>query len=311
MFRRSKPIPPSARSGEERLLRFLQGTRAPEEPSAQEEEQPVEQGPPGTPGAPEVAPEGPVHQPGPTRSLYHRYLALLWRARLVGAAFWTAMAFFLAWAIPWTPGGLSIEDYSREVVLTFLLAASCMGLGVTALMLRRYAQKTQEALIAWSTVYDDTTGLHNRRYFYDRLSLECDKAKAHGTPFAVVLLRLEDTVTWRGTPARSIEPELLRIAADEISRRTRSADVAALLSGNELAVLLAGVSDKVAEEVAERLVRSVRQALPRQRAVSVRLGMSAYGGDGRNPNSLLRAAQRDIKRRARRAETVEQAPQAA
>ena len=152
----------------------------------------------------------------------------------------------------WFPSGLSVEDYNREVVLTFLLAASCMGLGGSALLLRRYAQKTQEALIAWSTVYDETTGLYNRRYFYDRLSLECEKAKLHRISFAVVLLRLESVGTRRGVSAKHLESAVLRTAADELGRATRTTDVAALLGGNELVVLLARVTDKAAGEVADR-----------------------------------------------------------
>ena len=308
---RKRPTPPSGRSEEERLRRILELRRSPEERPARREEQPINQELTGTPGDPEAAQAKAVHQPGPTRSLRQRYMALLWRARLAGVAFWTAMAFFLAWAVPWIPSGLSVEDYSREVVLTFALAGSCMGLGLTALLLRRYAQRTQEALIAWSTVYDDTTGLYNRRYFYERLSLECDRAKVRGTSFAVLVLRLEDTGPRQRARSGSSESDILRTAADELARGTRSTDVAALLSGSELAVLLPRVTDSVAEEVAVRLARSVREALPTQTGPGVRLGMSTYGGDGRNPNSLLRAAQRDMKTRTRRAESLEQTPRAA
>lgn len=265
----------------------------------------------GAQASPEGAQPKIVHQPGPTRNLRQRYLALLWRARLLGVAFWTATAFFLAWAVPWFPSGLSVEDYSREVVLTFMLAASCTGLGASALLLRRYAQKTQEALIAWSTVYDETTGLYNRRYFYDRLSLECERAKLHRISFAVVLLRLENVGGRRGGSTKHLDAAVLRMAADELGRATRTTDVAALLGANELVVLLARVTDSVAEEVAERLVQKVRTALPPQTGIAVRLGMSTYGSKGRNPNSLLRAAQRDIKTRARQAERLERGEKAA
>jgi diguanylate cyclase (GGDEF)-like protein len=252
-----------------------------------------------------------VHQPGPTRSLRQRYFALLWRARLSVVAFWTAMLFFLAWAIPWIPSGLSVQDYTREVVATFILAGACASLGVIALLLRRHAQKTQEALIAWSTVYDDTTGLHNRRYFYDWLSIECDRAKVHGTSFAVMLLRLEGMDSRRGVSAKGLESDLLRAAADELSKATRSTDVAALLGANQLGVILGRVDDNLAEEAAARLVRSVQGALTPQAALGVRFGLSSYGTNARNPSSLLRAAQRDMKRRARKPEGQEKSPRAA
>lgn len=243
-----------------------------------------------------------IPQLGPTRSLRQRYLALLWRARVVGAAFWTAMAFLVAWAVPWFPSGLSPEDYSREVLLTFALASSCASLGVAALVFRRGAQKTQESLVAWSALYDDTTGLYNSRSFYDRLSMECDRAKLHKGSFATLLLRLEATQSHLRDSAEGIESHILRTAADELTRRTRATDFPALLSGSQFAVLIGGVSDRTAEEAGARLARSVQEALPKKSGVSVQFGVSSYGSGGRSPNPLLRAAQRDMKRRAQRRE---------
>ncbi len=271
----------------------------------------MKQAPAATPIDFEDAEREAVHQPGPTRSLRQRYIALLWRARVTGVAFWTAMLFFLAWAVPWLPSGLSVEDYSRQVVLTFVLGGTCVSLGVAALLLRRHALKTQEALVAWSTLYDDTTGLHNRRYFYDWLSIECERAKLHGSSFAVMLLRLEGMDSRRGGSASGVKSDLLRTAADELSRGTRSTDVAALLSGDQLGVILGRVDDKATEEAAARLVRSLCEALPAQAGIGVRFGLSSYGSNRRNPSSLLRAAQQDMKRRARTAEGQAKSTQAA
>src|SRR3972149_4253604 len=115
--------------------------------------------------------------PGPaSASPPRRYSLLLRRSRLMAVAFWAATSYFLFWAIPWFPGGLSEKDYTGRVALTVILGGLCAVLGVGTLVLRGHLRRTREALLAWTTVYDDTTGLYNRRYFYDRLSLGSGRA---------------------------------------------------------------------------------------------------------------------------------------
>jgi diguanylate cyclase (GGDEF)-like protein len=294
------------RTSEEHLVKFIEPReRSEDRARAADEQPPNEEQSEGIVAAEEIQ-QGDSHQPGPTRGLRQRYLALVWRSRLTFVAFWLAMAAFLMWAIPWIPSGLSPEDYSREMVLAFMLAGACTGLGLVAVFLRRRADKIEEALIAWSTVYDETTGLFNRRYFLDRLTLECDRAKVSGGSFAVTVLRLED-----GSSGEGVNSATLRAAADQLGRSIRSTDTPAILSGGELAVVLARVGDSLAEEVASRLLRATQDAVAKEPGVSVRLGLSTYGNDGRGATALLRAAHKDMKKRARAAGRQQRSEQAA
>jgi diguanylate cyclase (GGDEF)-like protein len=294
------------RTSEEHLVKFIE-PREQSDARARPDEEPItnEEQDEGVIAA-EEAPQDGSHQPGPTKGLRQRYFALVWRTRLTFAAFWLAMAVFLIWAIPWIPSGLSPEDYSREMVLAFMLAGATTGLGLVAFLLHRRVEKIQEALIAWSTVYDEVTGLFNRRYFYDRLTLECDRAKVSGGSFAVMVLRLEDGSSDGGTDSRT-----LRTVADQLGRSIRSTDTPAILSGSELAVVLARVDESLADEVSARLVKAVQGALTGQSGVAVRLGLSTYGSDGRGATALLRAAHRDMKKRARAAGRQRKSEQAA
>jgi hypothetical protein len=99
-------------------------------------------------------------------------------------AFWAAMGYFVFWAVPWFPGGLDEKDYTERVAFTFVLGGLCGVLGIGTLVVREYLRRTRESLLAWTAVYDDTTGLYNRQYFYDRLSLECERARRQGTTFS-------------------------------------------------------------------------------------------------------------------------------
>ena len=230
-------------------------------------------------------------------SLHRRYYALLRRSRLMAVAFWVAMAYFLYWAIPWfravpwLPGGLSKEDYTEQVSLTLILGSLCVILGVGTLMLRQHLRQTREALLAWTAVYDETTGLYNRRYFLDRLSLECERARRQRATFSLILMRFEHS-TGRG---RGPSASALRRLGAVLTRTARSSDLVALLGGNELAVVAMGVPRKVVPQVVDRLNSALKGSLVDSgEHLNLRLGVATYGTRCRDPGMLLRSARRSL-----------------
>ena len=226
----------------------------------------------------------------------------------MAVAFWVATAYFLFWAIPWfravpwLPGGLSTEDYTEQVSLTLVLGGLCVVLGVGTLIFREHLRRTREGLLAWTAVYDETTGLYNRRYFFDRLSLECERARRQGATFSFVLMRVEhSTGHGRGPSAGA-----LRRLGAVLTRTMRSNDLVALLGGNELAVVAMGVPRKLAPQVVERLNRALEGSLVDSgERLSLRLGVATYGARCRDPGTLLRSARHSLAGRPSSEEEVE------
>jgi diguanylate cyclase (GGDEF)-like protein len=209
----------------------------------------------------------------------------------------------LFWAIPWFPGGLSEEDYTGRVALTVILGGVCAVLGVGTLVLREYLRRTKEALLAWTTVYDDTTGLYNRRYFYDRLSLECERARRQSTTFSLIVMRFEHSdARGAGPSARG-----LRRLAGALTGATRSEDMVALLGGNELAVAAMGVSRKMVPQVVERLKAALEGCLVDSGdLLNLRLGAATYGARCRHPSMLLRLARDSLNERSSLGDVAEE-----
>jgi diguanylate cyclase (GGDEF)-like protein len=229
--------------------------------------------------------------------LHRRYYALLRRSRLMAVAFWVATAYFLYWAIPWfrvvpwLPGGLSKEDYTEQVTLTLLLGGLCVILGVGALVLREHLRRTREALLAWTAVYDETTGLYNRRYFFDRLSLECERARRQGATFSLILMRFEHSTGHGRGPSGGV----LRRLGAVLTRTVRSNDLVALVGANELAVVAMGVPRKLSPQVVDRLKNALEGSLvDAGDRLNLRLGVATYGTRCRDPGMLLRSARRSL-----------------
>jgi diguanylate cyclase (GGDEF)-like protein len=230
-------------------------------------------------------------------SLHRRYYALLRRSRLAVVAFWVATAYFLYWAIPWfrvvpwLPGGLTKEDYTEQVTLTLLLGGLCVILGVGALVLREHLRRTREALLAWTAVYDETTGLYNRRYFFDRLSLECERARRQGATFSLILMRFEHSTGHGRGPSGGV----LRRLGAVLTRTVRSNDLVALLGANELAVVAMGVPRKLSPQMVDRLKDALEGSLvDAGDRLNLRLGVATYGTRCRDPGMLMRSARRSL-----------------
>ena len=219
---------------------------------------------------------------------YITYFRLLRLKRLALAAFVTLAALFLLWAIPWLPSGLDTDDYTPEVAFTTYLLLGVVLTGAAAMACQELARHHREGLLAWAIVYDEATGLRNRAYLYDRLSLECDRAEHDASVFSVLVLRFDGIV-----------PELGNVA-DLIERVTHRSDIVALLSGRELAILSVGLGEKERGLLLERLRGAVAAELcrlPGKPAIKdIQGGAATYGVDGDDPNTLVQAARSRVMR---------------
>jgi diguanylate cyclase (GGDEF)-like protein len=246
--------------------------------------------------APAVAPAALVDKPLRPRVVfrsYHRWLRL---SRLAVGSFIFMSAIALLWLIPWTPAGLNTSYYTPQMGFTVYLLASCAALGVIALAVQERARRTREFLTVWSTVYDEVTGLHNRTYFFDRLALECERARRSGEVFSVIILQIRAGNARSRTERKSapLSNTAQRKIAEVIDSQTHPTDMVALLSSSELAVLANRVDRDARYQIQERLGEAVTQKIPEllstPTTVDVKTGAATYGVDGTEPSTLVQAA---------------------
>lgn len=229
------------------------------------------------------------------QNLYRSYFQTLKWSRLAMAAFWTVVFFFFLWALPWLPAGMSAEDYTGPVIFTFSLLGGCILLGGVAITLRSLAWHRRQALVAWTTVYEETTGLRNRRYFLERVGLECERSAGTGVSFAVVLFDLTLTPEQGGEPEAETVTEIMRTAGDVLAKHTRLSDIVAVIGRTELAVLTPGVSAQAASSTAQRLglILGLGMETTLDKAgyrLALSLGVAPFGPDVPDAGSLLREA---------------------
>lgn len=148
-------------------------------------------------------------------------------------------------------------------------------------------------------LYDELTGLANRRLFYSKLGQLLDKMdepvqKAKGNTGAVMLLDLDYFKTINDTRGHHVGDELLKAVARRLRHALHEEDVAARLGGDEFALLISPVeSEEQVLSIAERILMAVSRPFNLDDAelqVTTSLGIALVPKDGTEPDSLLKHA---------------------
>ncbi len=143
---------------------------------------------------------------------------------------------------------------------------------------------------------DALTGLHNYRYFYDRLEEEIARAERHQAPLAVAFFDLDRLKTVNDTYGHTAGNEVLRTLGERISTHVRTEDVPARYGGDEFAIVMPETPREEAEKVVERLMDILDHTdvpLPDGRVIKMpelSWGIASYPLDGRTARALVENA---------------------
>lgn len=143
-------------------------------------------------------------------------------------------------------------------------------------------------------LYDGLTELPNRVLFMDRLSQALANAKRHrGASFAVLWLDLDNFKDLNDKKGHLAGDELLVQVAQRVRAGLRSADTAARFGGDEFAVLLGDVSERVVGDIGRRLLDSLKAPYlveGEEFSVSASVGVVMCAGGYDRPEDILRDA---------------------
>ena len=143
---------------------------------------------------------------------------------------------------------------------------------------------------------DALTGLHNYRYFYDRLEEEIARAERRSSPLAVAFFDLDKLKNVNDTHGHPAGNEVLRVLGETISGHVRTEDVPARYGGDEFAIVMPDTPRDEAEKVVARLMEILDEKMV-DLANGRRIGMpdlswgiASYPLDGHNARELVENA---------------------
>ncbi|MEN5141401.1 sensor domain-containing diguanylate cyclase [Pseudomonas juntendi] len=108
------------------------------------------------------------------------------------------------------------------------------------------------------SVTDSLTGIHNRRYFQERLKIELERAQRDGLALAVIMLDIDHFKRINDRFGHAVGDRVLRSLCQRIGQRLRRTDVFCRLGGEEFMVLCPGSDAEQARLLAVELWQGVR-----------------------------------------------------
>ncbi len=146
---------------------------------------------------------------------------------------------------------------------------------------------------------DQTTEIHNRRYFDEQLTRELERSKRTGHPMALLIIDLDDFKRINDTYGHAAGDSVLRQVAHVLLENARQVDIVARYGGEEFAVILPRITRETALVVAERMRSSIAGhpfvtgvAAEPLRGLTVSVGGALYPLDAGSRSELMDRADR-------------------
>lgn len=143
----------------------------------------------------------------------------------------------------------------RILTVVALLGAALVVLAISVASASRFMRllETANDKIATLTTHDDLTGLPNRRWFFDRLDEEVDRASRYGNGLSLIMVDIDHFRRVNDTFGHPLGDLALAEVARLLAANIRTSDIAARYGGEEFAIIIPESGAEKAVRVAEKL----------------------------------------------------------
>ena len=200
------------------------------------------------------------------------------------------------------------DDYLLKPISEIVFGAKIRAMQRIVLMrssllaLTRKLDAANQELVRISSS-DGLTGIANRRYFDQAISVEWRRARRHSNSIAMMVCDIDNFKLFNDTYGHQAGDDCLRKVATAIRQHTeRPSDIVARYGGEEFAVVLPETTIGGALMVAEKIRQAIRELnIPHASSASGRVTMSigiasAAPGFDNPPDDLIQAADKALYR---------------
>jgi len=147
-----------------------------------------------------------------------------------------------------TPALVAGELGAEPATYLYLAVSTC-----TAFILLGWFLGAKEDRLRQSAITDGLTGLHNRRWWHERLGVEISRAVRYGAPLALLLIDVDDLKALNDGGGHGAGDRALRRVAAALRGAARASDLTARHGGDEFAVIAPHTQAREAAELGERI----------------------------------------------------------
>lgn len=181
--------------------------------------------------------------------------------------------------------GASLASGVGWLVVTSHLIVLSMSLASGALLARVFEFRSRrqfelEQALAQEASTDSLTGLVNRRGLDAQLRAECDRSRRYHRPLSILLLDIDHFKKVNDQWGHDVGDLVLTQVAQTCWKALRGSDILGRWGGEEFLALLPETTPEEAEQLAERLRRTVEQtpygAGLRELSMTISIGLGGY-----------------------------------
>lgn len=178
----------------------------------------------------------------------------------------------------------------EESVVT-MLSVIAHGVGFAINNAKTYSSVLRDS------IHDDLTGLHNRRYFNERLIDEVDRAKRYNNKLSLLFADIDHFKKINDTHGHPLGDAVLVMISRVFQDQLRKTDLVARYGGEEFAIILLNTDKDKAAEISEHLRTAIAGAVlpgnPSIRA-TISIGVASLGVDANTFDGLLNKADKAL-----------------
>jgi diguanylate cyclase (GGDEF)-like protein len=143
--------------------------------------------------------------------------------------------------------------------------------------------------------YDSLTGVHNHRYFYERLGQEMSHSQRHGHSLSIAIIDVDELKKLNDLHGHLAGDETLRRMGRLLKENVRASDVVARYGGDEFAIIMPETEKEEAEKVIARIMFVLDKSIVEYNELSFPMpsrshGVATFPWDGNNPTELFAVA---------------------
>ena len=168
-------------------------------------------------------------------------------------------------------------------------------------LLRRYQAQLviRTAEFQEMASHDELTQLYNRRYFYQCVQEELQRARANREPLALLLLDVDELKEINDEYGHLVGDSVIANLGKVIAKHTRNRDAAARLGGDEFGIIMPDTDKRGAFALAQRLWEELEQTPMFEEGgkrvmVSVSIGVSGFPWGGEDVDEMMHWADADM-----------------
>lgn len=184
---------------------------------------------------------------------------------------------------------LTKREIDEKTITILSIIAHAVGVAINNSKV--YSHALRDAII------DDLTGLHNRKYFNERLLDEVDRARRYGGDVSLLMCDVDYFKQVNDTYGHPTGDRVLKMIGRHLHDKLRKTDIVARCGGEEFGVVLLNTGRKEAVRMAETLRSLVAEStLPGEEdiRVTISIGVSALGEDINTFEGLINASDKAL-----------------